>query len=112
MTDWRMIQQAVKLAAIENWLRSTGLQARCDRLVATTAHNSARAARNGAQMASDGLENADRQDYYLLFKAEVMSYVLRAMRGVPAGQDGVVHKWRSGPALQTCISSPIMAQTG
>jgi len=48
---------------------------------------------------------------YLFFKPEVMGYLLRAMRGVPAGQDGVIHKWRSGPALQTCISSPVTVYT-
>ena len=48
---------------------------------------------------------------YLLFEAEVMGCLLRAMRGVPAGQDGVMHKGCSGPALKTCISSPVTLHT-
>ena len=76
-------------------------------------HTTARAARKSVhvwlQMALKML--IDRHSY-LLFEAEVMNYLLRAMRGVPAGQDGVMHKWRSGPALKACISSPATAQTG
>ena len=48
---------------------------------------------------------------YLLFEAEVMGCLVRAMRGVPAGQDGVMHKGCSGPALKTCISSPVTLHT-
>ena len=44
---------------------------------------------------------------YLLFEAEVMGCLLRAMRGVPAGPDGVMHKGCSTAALKTCISSPV-----
>ena len=48
---------------------------------------------------------------YLLFEAEVLGCLLSAMRGVPTGQDGVMHKGCSGPALKTCISSPVTLHT-
>ena len=99
---------------------TTSKKSGCDRLACKQdvidwlrqQHTTARAARKSVhiwlQMASKML--IDRHSY-LLFEAEVMNYLLRATRGVPAGQHGVMHKWRSGPALKTCISSPVTLHT-